>query len=94
MQMVDFILDTLKKKLRIGCEPRIEQRMIDPSSGLSYKPLFLKIAELLGTKLEISRHNDKNYYLVRGNNRKSLNLILNYFYFYNLYSSKYLDYKN
>jgi hypothetical protein len=68
--------------------------MIDPSSGLSYKPLFLKIAELLGTKLEISRHNDKNYYLVRGNNRKSLNLILNYFYFYNLYSSKYLDYKN
>lgn len=89
-----YIRYTEKKKLRIGCELRIEQRMIDPLSGLSYKPLFLKIAELLGTKLEISMHKDKNYYLVRGNNRKSLNLILNYFCFHNLYSSKYLDYKN
>lgn len=89
-----YIRYTDKKKVRIGCELRIEQRMIDPSSGLSYESLFLKIAELLGTKLEISKHNDKSYYLVRGNNRKSLSLILNYFSFFSLYSSKYLDYHN
>ena len=31
---------------------------------------------------------------MRGNNRKSLSLILNYFSFFSLYSSKYLDYQN
>jgi len=93
--MVDFILDiVIKKKLGIGCELRIEQKRIDPFSGSSYESLFLKIAEVLGTKLEISIQNDKSYYLVRGNNRKSLNLILNYFNLFSLYYSKYLDYKN
>lgn len=86
---------TVNKKFRIACEFRIEQRMIDPFSDLSYGSSFLNIAKFLGSKLEVTQHNkDKNYYLVRGNNRKSLVIILNYFNKYNLFSSKYLDYKN
>ena len=85
---------TDNKKLRIACELRIEQRMIDTISGLSYDPLFSIIAKFLGSKLEITLHNSKNYFLVRGSNRKSLKIILNYFNSFSLYSSKYLDYNN
>lgn len=56
--------------------------------------MFSQIAELLGSKLEISRHIGKKYFLVRGSNRKSLKLILNYYNNFSLYSSKYLDYNN
>jgi len=83
-----------KKKFRIACELRIEQRIIDTLSGLSYEHMFSEIAELLGSKLEISTHNGKKYFLVRGSNRKSLKLILNYYNNFSLYSSKYLDYNN
>ena len=89
-----YIRYSVKKKFRIACELRIEQRIIDTLSGLSYEYLFSEIAELLGSKLEISTHNGKNYFLVRGSNRKSLKLILNYYNNFSLYSSKYLDYNN
>jgi hypothetical protein len=56
--------------------------------------MFSEIAELLGSKLEISTHNGKKYFLVRGSNRKSLKLKLNYYNNFSLYSSKYLDYNN
>jgi hypothetical protein len=86
---------TESKKFRIACELRIEQRIIDPFSGLSYEPLFLKLAEFLGQRLVISKHNKvKEYYLVRGNNRRDLINILGYFNQFDLYSSKRLDYYN
>jgi len=86
---------TKGSKVKIACSLNIEQRMLEPISGLSYQPLFLKLSEFLGTKLEISQHNlNKEYYKVRGYNRKSLNIILKYFSKFNLYSSKYLDYKD
>jgi hypothetical protein len=89
-----FIRYSDKKKFRIACELRIEQRIIYTLSRLSYEHMFSEIAELLGSKLEISTHNGKKYFLVRGSNRKSLKLILNYYNNFSLYSSKYLDYNN
>jgi len=84
--------DTIK--FRIACSLRLEQRIIEPTSKLSYKPLFLSISEFLKAKLEISTHNNKSYFLIKASNRNSLNIILNYFNFFNMYSSKYLDYQN
>lgn len=81
-------------KLRIACSLNIEQRMIEPTSNLSYEPLFLIISEFLNAKLEVSKHNDKSYYLIRASNRNNLQIILNYFYSFNMYSSKYLDYQH
>lgn len=89
-----YIRYTKTSKLRIACVLRIEQRMIDPISKLTYESLFLKIANFLFTKLEITKHKEKNYYLVKGSSRISLNQIINYFDKFSLYSSKYLDYNN
>lgn len=85
---------TESTKFRISCSLRIEQRMIEPTSGLGYEPLFLTIAKFFNTKLEITKHNNKDYYLVRASNRNSLRIILSYFSKFKMYSSKYLDYKN
>lgn len=89
-----YIRYTRGSKFRIACSLNIEQRMIEPTSSLSYEPLFISISQFLNTKLNISKHNNKSYFLIRAENRISLKIILDYFYKYNMYSSKYLDYKN
>jgi LAGLIDADG endonuclease len=77
------------------CQLRIEQRMIDPFSGLSYEPLFIKLAEFLDQKLIISTHHiSKKYFLVQANNKNNLITVLSYFNKFELYSSKRLDYYN
>jgi len=82
-------------KFRIACVFSLEQRMVEPTSNLSYEPLLLEISKFLKTELKISKHNkDKSYFLIRVSNRNSIRLILNYFYSYKMYSSKYLDYLN
>jgi LAGLIDADG endonuclease. len=68
--------------------------MIEPVSNLSYEPLLTEISKFLNAKLEISKHNNKFYFMIRASNRNSLKIILSYFNFYKLYSSKYLDYLN
>jgi LAGLIDADG endonuclease/Cytochrome C and Quinol oxidase polypeptide I len=86
---------TKKSKVRIRCYLRIEQRMIEPFSNLSYEDLFKKISEFLNCNLRTSIHNkDKTYFLVDANNRISLQIILDYFNNFSLYSSKHLDYKD
>lgn len=82
-------------KFRIACVFSLEQRMIEPTSNLSYEPLFLKISKFLNTKLKISKHNEnKSYFFIRASSKNSLRIILNYFDSYKMYSSKYLDYLN
>jgi hypothetical protein len=82
-------------KFRIACSLNLEQRMVEPTSNLSYEPIFLKISEFLNAKLEISKHNNnKSYFLIRASNRKNLQIILNYFCSFNMYSSKYLDFQH
>jgi hypothetical protein len=69
--------------------------MIEPFSNLSYEDLFKKISEFLNCNLRTSIHNkDKTYFLVDANNRISLQIILDYFNYFSLYSSKHLDYKD
>ena len=83
------------KKLRINCELRIEQRIIDPFSSLSYKRIFELIAKFFNRKLEITKHNvNKEYYMVITSNKNSLRIVLDYLNKYKLYSIKYLDYLN
>jgi hypothetical protein len=89
-----YIRYTETNKLRIACSLNIEQRMIEPTSNLSYEPIFLIISEFLNAKLEISKHNNKSYFFIRASNRNNLQVILNYFYSFNMYSSKYLDYQH
>lgn len=63
---------TNAKKFRIGVRLRIEQRMIDPYSGLSYETLFLQIAEFCwgNCNLKISTHNgEKKYYILAATSR-------------------------
>ena len=82
-------------KFRIACSLTLEQRRIEPMSNLSYEPLFLKISKFLNAKLEISKHNEnKFYFMIRASNRNSLKIIIDYFNYYKIYSSKYLDYLN
>lgn len=85
--------NAITQKFRIACTLRIEQRMIDPYSNLSYEPLFLKISSFLNTKLRTSIHNkNKTYYLIEASNRSNINIIIDYFSEFSLYSSQHLDY--
>jgi hypothetical protein len=87
--------DKPKNKFRIACSLTIEQRIIDPASGLSYEDLFIKLSKFFKCKLVISTHNtNKNYFKINAYNQTSLKIILNYFDNFSLYSSKYLDYKD
>lgn len=90
-----FAIDysTTAKKFRIGVRLRIEQRMIDPYSGLSYETLFLQIAEFLKCNLKISTHNvDKKYFILAATSKLSISQILDYFTKFSLFSCKHLDY--
>lgn len=82
------------KKFRIACMLKIEQRMLDPFSSLSYEPILLLIAKFFNVNLLISKHNNKNYFQITASSKKSLNIVIKYFNCYKLYSSKYLDYIN
>lgn len=84
--------DKIGSKFRIACELRIEQRMIDPISAVSYNELFTSIALFFKSKINLTNHNNINYYMVRASNKVSLKIVLNYLDKYSLYSSKYLDY--
>lgn len=84
--------DKIGSKFRIASELRIEQRMIDPISLVSYNELFSRIALFFKTKISLTNHNNINYYMVRVSNKVSLKIVINYLDKYSLYSSKYLDY--
>jgi len=84
------------KKIKVSCRLRIEQRMLDPVTKISYFSVLNQIAKFLGCKLltrkQLSTNNE--YYTLAASNRKSLLVIINYLELYPLFSSKYLDYKD
>ena len=84
------------KKRRISCKLRIEQRMIDPVTNISYLDILTNIAEFLNCNLNIRKQaaTGNEYYIVDASNKVSLNIIIAYFNKYPLLSSKYLDYKD
>jgi hypothetical protein len=89
-------LENNAKKRKISCRLRIEQRMVDPISKQSYSDVLIEIANFFNCKLLVRKQasTGNEYYTLAQSSRKSLQIILDYFERFPLYSSKYLDYKN
>lgn len=82
-------------KRRISCRLRIEQRMLDPITNISYSKVLTDVANFfycnLKTKKQKSTNN--NYYNLTASSKISLYIIIKYLDKYPLFSIKYLDYK-
>ena len=91
---------TIKKdntiKSQISCRIRIEQRMVDPITNQDYLDILNKIAKFFQCNLLTIKQKStgNSYYTLCATSCKSLKIVLNYFEFNPLYSSKYLDYKD
>lgn len=87
-----------KGKNRAEARLRIEQRIIDPSTELSYYSVIKSIASSLGVELNTSLHNEGiEYYIVSVTSPAKLKTLINYLDTYPLFSSKllnYLDFKS
>jgi LAGLIDADG endonuclease len=70
--------------------------MYEPVSKNSYFEVLTEIAKFLNCNLKTRKQitTGNEYYNIVASNRKSLSIILDYFNFFPLYSSKYLDYKD
>lgn len=79
---------------KVSCRLRIEQRMVEPKSNLSYFSILQEISLFLGCNLLTRKQTSTGnvYYSLTASSHKSLVTISNYFSRYPLYSSKYLDY--
>jgi len=79
---------------QVACKFFLEQRLIYPKTGESYKNIMLKMANSLLAFLKIrDRLNIKNkYYIIKAENQTSIIEIINYLDKFSLISSKYLDY--
>ena len=84
------------KKRKISCRLRIEQRILDPNTNESYFDILNQICLFLNCKLLIRTQKSTNnsYYTLAASSKVSLNIIINYFNKYPLFSSKFLDYKD
>jgi len=89
-------IDNNAKKRKISCRLRLEQRMYEPVSKNSYFEVLTEIAKFLNCNLKTRKQitTGNEYYNIVASSRKSLSIILDYFNFFPLYSSKYLDYKD
>lgn len=82
-----------KGKNRVEARLRIEQRIIDPSTELSYYSVMKSIASSLNVELNTSLHNEGiEYYIVSVTSPAKLKTLINYLDTYSLFSSKLLNY--
>lgn len=84
------------KKSKISCRLRIEQRILDPTTNDSYFDILNQICLFLNCKLltKTQKSTNNTYYTLTASSKVSLDIIINYFNKYPLFSSKYLDYKD
>lgn len=84
------------KKRKISCRLRIEQRISDPITNESYFYILNQVCLFLNCKLLTRKQKSTNntYYTLAASSKLSLDIIINYFNKYPLFSSKYLDYKD
>ena len=84
------------KKRKISCRLRIEQRILDPTTNDSYFYILNQICLFLNCKLltRTQKSTNNTYYTLTASSKVSLDIIINYFNKYPLFSSKYLDYKD
>ena len=89
-------LENGAKKRKISCRLRIEQRMYEPITKISYFDVLSKIAKFFNCNLRIRKQiaTNNEYFIMTASSRKSLSIIITYFESFSLYSSKYLDYKD
>ena len=87
-------LENGAKKRKISCRLRIEQRMIDPVTSESYSSVLTDISNFLNCNLLTRKQKStgNEYFVLSASSKLSLNVIINYFDNYPLFSSKYLDY--
>ncbi len=76
-------------RLRIACRLSLEQRLVDPITGISYHPLCTQIAHYFGASLRIRKQPQSGRCDL---SKKSNQLVVNDFSRFALMSSKYLDY--
>lgn len=77
----------------VSARLRLEQRMIDQNTGVSYLNVMTSIAKALGVTLKTSIHNaGLKYYIVSASSVKSRLVIVKYFTLFPLFSSKRLNY--
>lgn len=89
-------LENKAKKRKISCRMRIEQRMFDPISKISYFDVLTELAGFLNCNLKTRKQTStgNEYFNITASSRISLLTIITYFTSFPLYSSKYLDYKD
>jgi len=83
-------------KNKISCRLRVEQRMLDPITNISYHSILLEISKFLGCSLLTRKQlaTSREYYTITASSKKSLSIIISYFSAFPLLSSKFLDYKD
>jgi LAGLIDADG endonuclease/Cytochrome C and Quinol oxidase polypeptide I len=83
-------------KNKISCRLRVEQRMIDPTTNISYHSILLDISEYLGCNLLTRKQlaTGRVYYVITASSKKSLSIVVSYLNAFPLLSSKILDYKD
>jgi hypothetical protein len=89
-------LENNAKKRKISCRLRIEQRMLDPITNNSYFNVLTDISNFLNCTLLTRKQKStgNEYYTLTASSKMSLDIIVNYLDKYQLFSSKYLDYKD
>lgn len=76
-------------KTRVEIRVRLEQRMKDPATGLSYFGIMQSISDALNVMLNTTRHNDGvEYYVVASTSPKKLITLVNYLTTFPLFTSK------
>ncbi len=82
-----------KGKNKVESRIRIEQRIIDPNTKLSYYSVIKSIASSFNVELNTSFHNeDIEYYIISVTSPAKLKTLINYLDTYPLFSSKLLNY--
>lgn len=83
-------------KNKVSCRLRVEQRMVDPISSVSYYYILLEISNFLACNLLTRKQllRNREYYTITASSKKSLFVIISYLNTFPLWSSKYLDYKD
>ena len=83
-------------KNKISCRLRIEQRILDSITNISYQSILLEISNFLGCSLLTRKQlvTGREYYTIAASSKKSLEIIINYFDAFPLLSSKVLDYND
>ena len=78
------------QKRRVACRFRLEQRMVDPKSGVSYKPLMQHISQTLGLRLNTrtQKKSKRTYFLVESSSVATNTKLVSYLSTYPLFSSK------